>query len=295
ANALSKLRAAVQGERGKIEQAEKSSRTRAESQAKVLHIKKQIVLKLKHFLKGKVLPKELHVLVLKGFAPLFLTIYRRDGEDSAQWKEATMLFRQVIESVQPRNSLFQLNIIVDRSGELLSRARQSLAPISQQLGNVDLFGGLEKLYQQLNEEFEKRKAGIAGEIEEDGPDPLDLISPDDEPTIDITQLHQPSPEELMARLPPEIETGTWCEVYMGRDQPACRLKVSSILADTAQLIFIDNTGRQAEIKDIQEFLDELDCERSRIIHEEEDLFDKALSAVVSNMNLMRGMAPAAPS
>lgn len=293
-NALNKLHEAVKKEQGKIEHAEKSSRSRAESQAKVLHIKKQIVLKLKHFLKGKVLPKELHALVLKGFAPLFLTIYRRDGEDSPQWKEATMLFRQIIESVQPRNSLFQSSIIVDRSGELLNRTRQSLAPISQHLGNIDLFSGLEKIYRRLAEEFEERQAQVPGVIEEDGPDPLDLISPDDEPTIDISQLHQPSPEELMAKLPPEIQTGTWCEVYMGRDQPACRLKVSSVLPDTAQLIFIDNTGRQAEIKDIQEFLDELDCERSRIISEEEDLFDKALSAVVANMNLMRGAAPSAP-
>lgn len=294
-NALNKLRESVKSERGKVEQVEKSSRSRAESQARVLHIKKQIVLKLKHFLKGKVLPKQLHALVLKGFAPLFLTIYRRDGEDSAQWKEATMLFRQIMESVQPRDSLFQLSVIVDRSSELLNRARQSLAPISQHLGNVDLFGGLEEIYRRLTEEFEHRRARHSGEIEEDGPDPLDLISPDDEPTIDISQLHQPSPEELMAKLPPEIQTGTWCEVYMGRDTPACRLKVSSILADTAQLIFIDNTGRQAEIKDIQEFLDELDCERSRIVSEEEDLFDKALSAVVANMNLMRGTAPSAPS
>ena len=73
---------------------------------------------------------------------------------------------------------------------------------------------------------------------------------------------------------------------MGRNEEPARLKVSTILSDTAQIIFVDTTGVKSVVEDAYGFLDELDCERSSMLPNEQ-LFDKALSAVISNMNLMR--------
>jgi hypothetical protein len=285
---LLKLRKAVQTEQKQLETVEKTTRGKAESQAKLLHAKKQIVSRLRRYLKGKSLPKELHGLVLKGFAPLFLAIYRRDGETSPHWEETTNLFRQIIESVQPRESLYQLSVIVKRSGELIKKTQQNLQQANLRLDSIDLIKGLKKLYQERADEFDLLKPDDPDAIEPDAPDPLELED-QNELAIDTIQINQPSPEELLARLPGQLQTGTWCEVYLGRDKPPRRLKVSSILPDTSQLVFVDGTGQQAEIKDIVEFLDELDCEQSRILMEE-NLFDKALSAVISNMNLMRATA-----
>lgn len=282
---LLKLRKAVQTEQKQLEPIEIKTRGKAESQAKLLHAKKQIVSRLRRYLKGKKLPKELHGLVLKGFAPLFLAIYRRDGETSPRWEETTGLFRQIIESVQPRESLYQLSVIVKRSAELIKKTQQSLQQANLRLDSTDLIKGLKKLYQKRADEFDLLKPDDPDTIEPDAPDPLDLED-QSELAIDTIQVNQPSSEELLSRLPGQLQTGTWCEVYLGRDKPPRRLKVSSILPDTAQLVFVDGTGQQAEIKDIVEFLDELDCEQSRILMEE-NLFDKALSAVISNMNLMR--------
>jgi hypothetical protein len=88
-------------------EAEEETREKAVTQAELLHIKKRVIGRLRQFLQGKKLPKELHAITLKGFAPLFLKIYRREGEDSPAWEKATTLFRRIVESVQPRGSLHQ--------------------------------------------------------------------------------------------------------------------------------------------------------------------------------------------
>jgi hypothetical protein len=156
----------------------------------------------------------------------------------------------------------------------------------------DLLDGLKKVYQRQAKDFDQLKKKYAQEgITETDAQKIDpLAQPLDTLEEPPELANQPTPEELLERLPVDVQPGTWCEVYMGRDQAPQRLKVSSILKDTAQIVFVDGSGKQAEIKDVREFIDELDCERSTII-QDENLFDKALTAVLSNMQMMRG-APA---
>ncbi len=288
---LERLRETITSEKDDKQLAEKETRNKAVVQSKLLHVKKVVIQQIRQFLKGKTFPKELHILVLRGFAPLFLKIWRRDGEDSENWQNTVDLFRQIVESVQPRESLQQLGIIVERSAEITQKANEALSEVTQRLSDdIDLLSGLEEIYQEKTIEYEqlKKLQDTAPEevvLEEDVVDPFDYSSDSDD-VFDTDLSNQPTPQEIAAELPDEIKPGTWCEVYLGRDKLARRLKVSSIVEDTAQIIFIDRSGKEAEIKDIDDFIDELDCERSRVIQDDQ-LFDKALTAVITNMQLMR--------
>ncbi|HEX5057121.1 MAG TPA: DUF1631 family protein [Gammaproteobacteria bacterium] len=275
-------------------EAEEETREKAVTQAELLHIKKRVISRLRQFLQGKKLPKELHAITLKGFAPLFLKIYRREGEDSPAWEKATSLFRRIVESVQPRDSLHQAGAILKHNGEILAQTQTMLESAVQKAGVQDLLDGLKKVYQRQAKDFDQLKKKYAQEgITETDAEKIDPLAQPLETLEEPPELaNQPTPEELLQRLPVDVQPGTWCEVYMGRDQAPQRLKVSSVLKDTAQIVFVDGSGKQAEIKDVREFIDELDCERSTIIHDE-NLFDKALTAVLSNMKLMRGASATA--
>ena len=285
---LEQLRATAQTQEREASEAEQSTVSKAESQAVLLHMKKHIISRLRQYLKGKVLPKELHSLLLKGFAPLLLKIYRKEGEDSEDWKNTLFLLRQIIESVQPRDSAYQLGAVLERSSIIIRDAQSAIQLLPKKLIDSNLVNGLKKIYEILAAKHESLKSIQQDEPEENRVDPL-ALDPDEEPEPDPALLNQPTPAELVAQLPEQIRAGTWCEVYMGRNEDPRRLKVSTILHDTAQLVFVDSTGVKSEIKDIQEFLDELDCERSRILPNEQ-LFDKALAAVINNMNLMRAVS-----
>jgi hypothetical protein len=285
---LEQLREATKTREAAASEAEEGTRQKAESQAKLLHVKKHIISRLRQYLKGKTLPKELHGLLLKGFAPLLLKIYRKEGEQSEDWKNTLFLLRQVVESVQPRDSAFQLGAVLEHSSVIIRDAQSAIQLLPKKLADSSLVNGLKEIYENLAIKHQSLKSVQDEEPAENRIDPL-ALDPDDKPEPDPALLNQPTPEELLAQLPEQIRAGTWCEVYLGRDEEPRRLKVSSILHDTAQLVFVDSTGAKSEIKDIRDFLDELDCERSRVLPNEQ-LFDKALTAVINNMNLMRAVS-----
>jgi hypothetical protein len=275
-------------------EAEEETREKAVTQAELLHIKKKVIGRLRQFLLGKKLPKELHAITLKGFAPLFLKIYRREGEASPAWEKAATLFRRIVESVQPRGSLHQVGAILKHNSEILTLAQTTLESAISKAGVQDLLEGLKKSYQRQTREYDLLRKKYEQEgITENDEDKIDPLAGPLEELVESPELaNQPTSEELLQRLPVDIQPGAWCEVYMGREQPAQRLKVSSVLQDTAQIVFVDGSGKQSQIKDVRDFIDELDCERSIIIHDE-NLFDKALTAVLSNMKIMRGASATA--
>ncbi len=284
---LVQLRNASKSQEEEATEAEEGTRKKAESQAKLLHIKKHIVAKLRQHLKGKVLPREVHGLLLRGFAPLLLKIYRQSGENSEDWKNTLFLLRQIIESVQPRESAYQLNAVLEHSSIIINDAQSAIKLLPKHLVDDTLLNGLKKIYEDLAVKRDTLKDIEVEEPEEIRIDPLDL-DPEEEPEPDPASLNKPTPEELLAQLPEQVRAGVWCEVYMGRNEEPRRLKVSTILESSAQIVFVDNTGVESVIKDMQDFIDELDCERSKVLPSEH-LFDKALTAVINNMNLMRAV------
>ena len=207
------------------ESLEEETLNKAEGQAKLLYIKRMVIQQLRKFLKGKHVPKSIYPLVLRGFAPLFLKRYRKYGENSDQWQDAVELFRQVIESIQPRDSLQELAIVVDRSKEIFKTTQAALGEVVKGEAQAKLLVHLQKIYNEEIAKYEKlKKQDIAeggdGEVAFDDftVDPFDYDDPGDL-TIDTEIQSQPSPKDIIESMPDHIKPGIWCEVYMGKDKP----------------------------------------------------------------------------
>lgn len=292
AELLEDIRAFHKKQTEQASKAEKKTRGKAEQQAKLLFLKKNVIQQVRKFLKGKELPKALYTVVLKGFAPLFLKIHHAKGDDNDEWREAVDLFRLIVESAQVKDSVYQLGIIAERAPEILQRATHVLQNAGRPETVASLLVDLESYYQ---EKIEAHEILRTQRDEEDSPtledtsDPFDYSGDSEDLTSDHETQNQPTVEEIIARLPEKVKPGSLCEIYMGRNTTPQRLKISSILKETAQIVFVDATGHEAQIKDALEFIDELDCERSKII-KDNNLFDKALASVISNLQFSKSVA-----
>ena len=86
--------------------------------------------------------------------------------------------------------------------------------------------------------------------------------------------------QKLAQLTSSTKPGVWYEIYNGEGKAVRRLKLSVILTDAAQLIFVDRKGVKVIEKDAEEFAKELEENRSRILADH-STFDHALGNVIS--------------
>lgn len=91
-----------------------------------------------------------------------------------------------------------------------------------------------------------------------------------------------SAKEKIALLSSSTRPGVWYEIYNGEDRAVRRLKLSVILTDAAQLIFVDRKGMKVLEKDAAVFAKELEEDRSRILADH-STFDHALGQVMNAM------------
>jgi hypothetical protein len=87
-------------------------------------------------------------------------------------------------------------------------------------------------------------------------------------------------KQKIAQLASSTKPGVWYEIFNGEDKPIRRLKLSVILTDAAQLIFVDRKGVKIIEKDAAEFANELEQNRSRILADH-STFDHALGKVIN--------------
>ena len=87
-------------------------------------------------------------------------------------------------------------------------------------------------------------------------------------------------KQKIAQLQQSTKPGVWYEIYNGEDKPVRRLKLSVILTDAAQLIFVDRKGMKVIEKDAEVFAKELEENRSRVLADH-STFDHALGNVIT--------------
>ena len=89
-------------------------------------------------------------------------------------------------------------------------------------------------------------------------------------------------DDLLTQLPPYVKPGTWFEVFQAEGKAKRRLKLSTILEDTGQILFANRAGEGELIIDIETFIEDLQDGCSKPINDS-NLFDRALSSVISNI------------
>lgn len=240
---------------------------------------------LREALREKQFPNALHTLTLKGFTKILDRRYLNTGLYSTEFQEALKLFCQIVESVQPIDSIEELHQVFERIPRMLAKTRTMLNEIYSKSSTRALLSGLESFYLEKARSFKEKldRQGSEPELKIQD-DSVCLFDANSDAIFKRSLAAVPSSTKILAKCPPYIKTGAWFDIYISQDTRLHRLKLIAILEDSAQLIFLGKNGKDILIQNITELIKQIDCERSRkldVYH----LFDKALAAAITNTQL----------
>lgn len=256
--------------------------TERAQQKKILqeHAKQVVISQLKFVLNQKIIPDSLRPLLLKNWATLMLNRYIRHGRSSIEWMQSVLLLKLLLKCIQPVRFQSQYEMMKTNHGAIVEAV------------NDELYGTRQDK-QAISEHISSLKSYFSKVIDTNGFKVVDhgeitltedeLISSStndaDEELLNI-QKQSESAKQKIKQLPSTTRPGIWYEIYTGEDKALRRLKLSVILTDVAQLIFVDRKGKKVIEKDAAEFAEELADKRSRILADH-STFDNALGKVIS--------------
>ncbi|MEJ2059821.1 MAG: DUF1631 family protein [Gammaproteobacteria bacterium] len=281
---LARLRKIERIEQEQASQEETLARQEAQVRARRSAAKRVVVRTMNRHLRDKRMADEALQFILKCWAPHMALIYLRDGLESEAWQHAVQALRQIIEASQPDRSIGEIEGIIGSvegffdqvEGELQANATLKASGKSL-LGNVRNW-----FFSFFAEKIEREEQAGLGELDE-------IASGEPEVEIDISPQPEDQVDEqrdvfkaLMEAIPAEVRPGAWFEIYRGPEHSKRTLKLSVILEDSGQVLFADRAGRAALEIELATFIEDLREGRSRCV-EDNNLFDAALSAVISNI------------
>lgn len=241
------------------------------------HARQVILNELQKHTYKRVIQKELKPLILKQWSTIIYQRFIKYGKDSSEWNEVITLLKHMIYSVQPITTSVQWMLLNNDSGNLVEEIQSLLQTTQLSPGSIDAsMSALREIHTRLleNSEFFQE----ASEYSE--PD----ISLDEA----IAEAEEEMPEEeeqpraQIARLPTDVKQGVWFEIYNGEGKALRRVKLSVVLFDEAKLIFVDRHGNKVIEKLANEFVEELNEGKSRIIADH-SIFNAALGQVINSI------------
>ena len=259
-----------------IEELEAEARKKEEeAQRQVLreHARATVLKSLRRITAGKVLPDSVHPLVLKRWPTLMFNHYLEFGKENDEWIAILEILRDIVESVQPVETAEDLAWLKNSQHELVDNIRLKLSRTNQSTRDINtVIQGLTDAHTDLIEhahfsqqQVEQAEEAIANDEQPRKPAPI-----------------EPEPETAKANLPPNIMPGMWFEVYMGEDSPVRRCKLSVIIVEDANLVFVNHAGEIVVEKNFEEFEQEMDKGLSSVIMGH-SVFDHALNSVITRL------------
>jgi hypothetical protein len=243
------------------------------------HAKNIVITQLKMVSCNKQIPNHIRPLVLKNWSTLMLNRYIRHGRESAQWIESVLLLKLLLKCMQPINFPSQYHLVknnhmalIEAVNDELYETRQDKNEIAEQIATLkshfikmlDDYGY--KIVDENNQEISEEEL-------------IDETAEDTEEELHRIQQQTAIAKQKIAQLASTNRPGVWYELYNGEDKPVRRLKLSVILTDAAQLIFVDRKGVKVIEKDAEDFARELEENRSRVLADH-STFDHALGNVI---------------
>lgn len=227
------------------------------------------------------LPKPLQPLILNHWSTLIYHHYVKFGKDSDEWKEATGLLALVCKTLKPIESLEDWQYVHDVRKATVEKTRDLLESYCKDREKLTIaIHNLKKHYETvISESRYYTEEADKTDTEIDSVDELEL----ENVIVDHNERNQGKKAEAPIKLPEEVQPNAWFEVYIGPDKPIRRLKLSIILGDDAQLIFVDHRGNKIIEKNAEDFKKELADEMSRLIADRL-IFEHALGQVISSIS-----------
>ncbi len=259
-----------------------TAETERQQQKKILqeHARSIVITQLKMVSFEKQIPDKVRPLVLKHWSTLMLNRYIRYGRNSEPWLQAVMLLKLLLKCIQPVKFPSQYDLLKKNSEALIEALDDELSQTQQDKSHVN-----EQMI-ELSAHFSQLIAGYGpklvsasdAKVEKEALRVAVLDNTDDE--LQRVRQQTKIAREKIAQLPISTRPGVWYEIYNGKNKPVRRLKLSVILTDAAQLIFVDRKGVRVISKAAEEFVKELEDNRSRILADH-SAFDQALGKVIT--------------
>jgi len=261
---------------------ELTKETERQQQKKILqdHARHVVVTQLKMVSCNKKIPDDVRPLVLKHWSTLMLNRYIRHGRDSEQWIQSVLLLKLLLRCMQPIQFKSQLQMVKDNHMALIEAVNDELYETQQDKESIAHQIRLLKSHFISIIEENDLKFVDEDDNEISKEELIDESAEDTEEELNRIKEQTEIAKQKIAQLQQTAKPGDWYEIYNGEDKPVRRLKLSVILTDAAQLIFVDRKGMKVIEKDADEFAKELEDNRSRVLAEH-STFDHALGNVIT--------------
>lgn len=260
------------------------------------HARKIVLQELQLYAHGKIINKKSEPLVLKLWPTRMYQQYIHHGKDSEQWLNSVNTLRLIINSIQIPTSQKELQYLVTNQDVLLQKVQDELYESNQDMDSVNL-----AIYTLSESYIETINHVVIDDPEENNFDTFSLetfsgtisdiqninaglsaANSDIDLSSNMPSAIKDNREQLQL-LSSDIKPGLWFELYDGADKPIRRLKLSVIIMEEAQLVFVNRQGVKIMEKSAMEFAEELEKNQSKIIADH-SVFDQALNNVISALS-----------
>ena len=244
------------------------------------HARNIVISQLKMVSCEKQIPNNVRPLVLKHWSTLMLNRYIRHGRNSEQWVQSVLLLKLLLKCIQPIKYSSQYNLVRENHMALLQAVNDELYDTQQDKNDIaNQMAELKSYILQMIDDYGFNVVdGNDNKMSEEELNETSADTTEDE--LKHVQQQTEVAKQKLAQLTSSTKPGVWYELYNGEDKAVRRLKLSVILTDAAQLIFVDRKGVKVIEKDAEEFAKELEENRSRILADH-STFDHALANVMS--------------
>jgi len=258
-----------------IEEQEAITRAKEqEEQQQVLrkHARATVLKALRATTTGKTLPEAVHPLVLKRWPTLMFNHYLSNGKENNAWVNIVLTLRHIVDSVQPIVSAEHLAKIMSEKDALFEQTEYYLNLSSNSKKDVQsIMADYKKTIQEHIEDvnYTEEEVAVAEEL-------VSQAEPVEEPPIEEEVVNRPE-------IPPNVMPGMWFQVYMGEDNIPRRCKLSVIIIEDANLMFVNHKGELVVEKSFDQFSEELTNKTSKMIMGH-SAFDHAFKSVIDRLN-----------
>jgi hypothetical protein len=248
-------------------------------EAQRLLARKVVLYELKKQVDNRKIPAEYQPLVIKVWAPLMMFNYVKYGRKGKQWRESVDLLSQILMAIfiDPKDakSMSQFGLLEE---SLLDKMQEKFSTSDLEAEFIKTaFEPFSKHYQALKKLWESSKERLMAATPETYPMPTE-----DEEYEEVEAEVVYSSSEKLAMLPSDVRAGAWFEIYTGEESAKRRLKLLTIIKESAILVFSNRAGQRVLDKDAAVFAEELSLKKSRLISDN-SLFESALVSVIHNM------------
>jgi hypothetical protein len=255
------------------EQEEITSAIEEEEQKQLLrkHARTTVLKSLRAITTGKTLPEAVHPLILKRWPTLMFNHYLKNGKENNEWTNIVLTLRYIVDSVQPITSAEHLAKTISDKDDLFEQTEQYLNISSNSKKDVQNIMTVyaETVQQHIDDaNFTEEEVSIA------------------ETTIRNTEPVEEAPiEEIIDKpsIPANIMPGMWFQLFMGENKTARRCKLSVILVEDANLMFINHKGELVVEKSFDDFNKEVANNSTRMIMGH-SAFENAFKTVINRLN-----------